>query len=114
MRKTRTMKNDDIKKNPALEIDATPPRFLSIVEGYLMSNYPMDRGNFDPRKMEVRTSQEIVLDLAEMADMDLNDVADCMVWLGYRTIITDNKVGWLLGRVEALENGRTGEGDIWN
>ena len=44
------------------------------------------------------TSQEIILDLVDMVDIELNDVAEAMMFLGYRTIIHDGKVGWLLER----------------
>ena len=56
---------------------------------------------FDPTdrtRFRILTSQEIVLELADMVDMELNDVAEAMMFLGYRTIISDGKVGWLLQR----------------
>ncbi len=37
------------------------------------------------------SSQEIILELADMVDMEMNDVADAMVFLGYRTIIHEGK-----------------------
>lgn len=73
------------------------PRFASIIEGYLTGYCPMNRGNFNPKTMTIRTSQEIITDLAEMVDIELNEVADAMIYLGYCTVISDHKVGWLLG-----------------
>lgn len=73
------------------------PRFTAIIEGYLTGYHPMNRGNFNPQAMTIRTSQEIITDLAEMVDIELNDVAEAMLHLGYSTIISDHKVGWLLG-----------------
>jgi len=73
------------------------PQFASLIEGYLMDYKPMNRSNYDPKHMVIRTSQEIILDLADMVDLSLNEVAEAMTYLGYCTIVYDHKVGWLLG-----------------
>lgn len=73
------------------------PRFTPIIRGYLSGYSPMDRGNFNPRTAVIRTSIEIINDLAEMVDIDTNDVAEAMLYLGYKTVVSDHKVGWLLG-----------------
>lgn len=77
------------------------PRFTAIIQGYLAGYRPMNRGNFNPKKMTIRTSQEIIGDLAEMVDIELNDVAEAMLHLGYCTAVSDHKVGWLLGIIDA-------------
>ena len=76
------------------------PKFLGVIEGFINTQYRPTRGfNPDDRKrFRIMTSQEIILDLADMVDMELNDVAAAMMHLGYRTIIHDGKVGWLLER----------------
>lgn len=76
------------------------PRFLGVVEGFINSQY-RPAGTFDPNEHQrflLMTSQEIILDLADMVDMELNDAAEAMLALGYRTTILDGKVGWLLER----------------
>lgn len=76
------------------------PKFLGVIEGYINTQYHPTRG-FNPNdrtRFRIMTSQEIILDLADMVDMELNDVAEAMMFLGYRTIIHDGKVGWLLER----------------
>lgn len=75
------------------------PQFAALIEGYLMHYRPMGRGKFDPKRMEIRTSQEIAGDLSDMVDITLNEVAEAMQHLGYTTCIWEHKVGWLLGRV---------------
>lgn len=42
------------------------------------------------------TSQEIVLELADMVDLELNDVASCMTALGYICGSYDGKLGWFV------------------
>lgn len=81
------------------ESEDPKPRFLGVIEGYINSRYQPTRA-FDPgsNMFRIVTSQEIVLELADMVDMELNDVADAMLHLGYRTIISDGEVGWLLQR----------------
>ena len=76
------------------------PKFLGVIEGFINTQYRPTRGfNPDDRKhFRIMTSQEIILELADMVDMELNDVAAAMMHLGYRTIIHDDKVGWLLER----------------
>lgn len=76
------------------------PKFLGVIEGYINTQYHPTRG-FNPNdrtRFRIMTSQEIILDLADMVDMELNDVAEAMMFLGYRAIIHDGKVGWLLER----------------
>ncbi len=63
-----------------------------------MDYEPIGLGNFDAGLIEVRTSQEIVGDLAEMVDIGLNEVAESMLWLGYRTVRSEGKTGWMLRR----------------
>lgn len=91
---------DNNRKASDLEPDADKPKFLGVIEGYINTQYHPTRG-FNPadrRNFRIMTSQEIILDLADMVDMGLNDVAEAMMYLGYRTIIHDGKVGWLLER----------------
>ncbi|MCM1141779.1 MAG: hypothetical protein NC453_24680 [Muribaculum sp.] len=95
--------NESIHKLNINHMDETNekevPRFAAVIEGYLCGYRPMNRGNFDPKRMEIRTSQEIAGDLAEMVDIELNEVAEAMQYLGYCTAVGDHKVGWLLGVV---------------
>ena len=89
------------KNNSEESREQTPatPKFLGVIEGFINTLYHPTRG-FNPhdRRFRIMTSQEIILDLADMVDMELNDVAEAMMHLGYRTIIHDGKVGWLLER----------------
>lgn len=93
------MSTEDINEQ-AQDSEAGKPKFLGVIEGFINSEYHPTRGfNPDDRKhFRIMTSQEIILDLADMVDMGLNDVAEAMMFLGYRTIIHDGKVGWLLER----------------
>lgn len=95
------MKTEENNKSRQGKKSAAPrPRFLGVIEGFINTQYhPARAYNPDDRKhFRIMTSQEIILDLADMVDMELNDVADAMMYLGYRTIIYDSKVGWLLER----------------
>lgn len=95
------MKTEGNNKSRQGKKSAAPrPRFLGVIEGFINTQYRPSRAyNPDDRKhFRIMTSQEIILDLADMVDMELNDVADAMMYLGYRTIIYDSKVGWLLER----------------
>lgn len=93
------MSTEDINEQEQAA-EARKPKFLGVIEGFINSQYHPTRGfNPDDRKhFRIMTSQEIILDLADMVDMELNDVAEAMMFLGYRTIIHDGKVGWLLER----------------
>lgn len=94
--------NNNIPMDEQESLNLKPP-FTDIIEGYLNGYRPMNRDNFNAKTMEVRTSQEIIIDLADMVDIELNEVAAAMSWLGYKTCVIDHKVGWLLGRSEASE-----------
>ena len=66
-----------------------------IVNGYLAENsIPATPG--DRTHTHVISSQEILLDLADMADVSINDVAQAMKSLGYITARREGKVGWLV------------------
>ncbi len=90
--------NNDINNTP--EQGAELPPFLNIVEGYLwgINGQPTGKhpASIDLKRLRVITSQEIVLDLADMADLDLNDVARCMSYLGYVCGSADGKLGWFV------------------
>lgn len=91
---------DNNCKEPEMDPAPNKPKFLGVIEGFINTQYRPSRG-FNPddrRNFRIMTSQEIILDLADMVDMELNDVAEAMMYLGYRTIIYDGKVGWLLQR----------------
>lgn len=95
MEKTKQMKTDG-------ETGARKaPEFAPIVAGYLAGEYePMDWRRQDEGPTEtrwiLRSSQEIQLELADMADLELNDVATAMLYLGYRTATAEGKTGWLM------------------
>lgn len=75
------------------------PKFLGVIEGYINTDWcPARMFHPDDARFRIMSSQEIILELADMVDMEMNDVADAMVFLGYRTIIHEGKVGWLLKR----------------
>lgn len=92
------MKTEENNIEQAREQTARKPKFLGVVEGFINSQYrPTRVYNPDDRRLfRIMTSQEIILELADMVDMELNDVAEAMSFLGYRTILCDGKVGWLL------------------
>lgn len=94
------MKTEENNIEQSREQAPAVPKFLGVIEGYISTQYRPTRG-FNPhdRRFQIMTSQEIILDLADMVDMELNDVAEAMMFLGYRTIIHDGKVGWLLERL---------------
>ena len=100
---------NNIKKSTSMNTDNTTPdktstadtpRFLGVIDGYINSEWRPARGYNpdDRRNFCIKTSQEIILDLADMVDIELNDVAAAMMHLGYRTIIIEGKAGWLLQR----------------
>lgn len=94
------MNTENNNHNNISEPDPNKPKFLGVIEGFINSRYQPTR-HFNPddhRNFRIMTSQEIILDLADMVDMELNDVAEAMMYLGYRTIVSDGKVGWLLHR----------------
>lgn len=76
----------------------TKPAYISIIEGYLSADWaPAKKADTDtPTRFRIMTSQEIVLELADMADLELNDVAEAMTSLGYCACTCDGKVGWLM------------------
>lgn len=94
------MTTEDNSKDPGMAPDSNKPKFLGVIEGFINTQYRPSRGYNpnDRRTFRIMTSQEIILDLADMVDMGLNDVAEAMIYLGYRTIVYDGKVGWLLQR----------------
>lgn len=94
-----------MKKESSAPEECPAPQFAPIIEGYLSASgfAPMNRGNFKPKGMVIRSSQEIILDLADMVDLSLNDVAESMLHLGYCTCVSEDKVGWLLGSVRSGE-----------
>lgn len=94
-----------MKKDSSAPEERPVPQFASIIEGYLSASgfTPMNRDNFNPKGMAIRSSQEIILDLADMVDLSLNDVAESMLYLGYCTCVSEDKVGWLLGSVRSGE-----------
>lgn len=89
---------DEPGKASEMEPVSNKPKFLGVIEGFINSRYQPTRASNpdDHRDFRVMTSQEIILDLADMVDMELNDVAEAMMCLGYHTTVSGNKVGWLL------------------
>lgn len=71
------------------------PKFLGLIEGYLGGEYEPVRV-FIPGHHRVVSSQEILIELADMADLELNDVVNAMTYLGYRVTRYDGKIGWVL------------------
>lgn len=71
------------------------PQFLGLIEGYLGGEYEPVRV-FIPGRHRVVSSQEILIELADMADLELNDVVNAMTYLGYRVTRYDGKIGWVL------------------
>lgn len=90
--------NNDINNAPQQAAELPP--FLNIVEGYLwgINGQPTGKtpGSFNTKHLRVITSQEIVLELADMVDLELNDVAKCMTALGYVCGSADGKLGWFV------------------
>ena len=74
---------------------STPPFLQTILEGCLSGYAPADAAD-DANACRVVSSQEILLDLADMADISLNDLAATMARLGYSATRRDGKVGWLI------------------
>lgn len=74
------------------------PTFADIIKGYLQPEFrPV--ADIDPEAIatyRVMTSQEILLDLADMVELSINEVAESMTLLGYHTAKIDGKVGWLM------------------
>ncbi len=74
------------------EQEPAAPKFLGVIEGFINTEWMPTRG-FNPDdiiRFRILTSQEIIIDLADMAQ--------AMIYLGYRTIVYEGKVGWLLER----------------
>lgn len=81
------------------EHEDVQPAFLPIVQGSLwgINGKPQTLATaIDIKRTRIITSQEIVLELADMADMELNDVAACMTYLGYVCGSYEGKIGWLI------------------
>lgn len=90
-------KTHKIKKNSSA---TTSPDFCNLVQGYLWSINGQP-GSPKPESPDLTrttaiTSQEIVLALADMADININDVAASMTHLGYICGAIDGKLGWLV------------------
>lgn len=66
-----------------------------IIKGYL-EDVSGPATSDEQTDTHVISSQEILLDLADMADVSINDVAQTMKSLGYITARRDGKVGWLV------------------
>ena len=101
MKKTKKMEKTKQMKTDGETGARKAPEFAPIVAGYLAGEYePMDwrRPGEGPTECSwvLRCSQELQLELAEMADLELNDVATAMLWLGYRTATSEGKTGWLM------------------
>lgn len=94
--------NTEENKTTDSATEAAPekPRFLGVIEGFINTEWMPTRGFIpdDITRFRILTSQEIIIDLADMVDIELNDVAQAMIYLGYRTIVYEGKVGWLLER----------------
>ena len=98
---TNHMNTEEDKMSAAADTESeSRPRFLDVIEGVINAEWRPTRGfNPDDRhRFRILSSQDIVLQLADMVDMELNDVAEAMLFLGYRTIVYDGSVGWLLER----------------
>lgn len=74
------------------------PTYANIIKGYLEPEYrPVtDIDTEAVATYRVMTSQEILLDLADMIELSINEVAEAMTLLGYQTSKIDGKVGWLM------------------
>lgn len=76
------------------------PPFCNVVEGYLrgIDGEPAGRtpDTLGLWKTKAITSQEIVIATADMADLDINDVAASMTYLGYSCGLMEGKLGWLV------------------
>lgn len=92
--------NNDIDKEEELGENTPPPAFLTIVQGYLWGINGSPIRNIDDaiksKHTRVLTTQDILLELADMADMELNNVTACMAYLGYICGRVDGKLGWLI------------------
>lgn len=76
------------------------PAYVGIIEAFLSADWEPTRtvDTDDTTRFRIMTSQEIVLELADMVDLELNDVAEAMASLGYCACTYDGKLGWLLQR----------------
>ena len=93
------MKTEENNIEKSQEQVPVTPKFLGVIEGYINSEWHPTRAfHPDRTRFRIMTSQEILTELAEMVDMELNDVAESMIHLGYRTIMYEGKIGWLLER----------------
>ena len=95
------MMNNEQATTPQHQEGRRAPEFAPVIAGYLAGIYaPMDwrRPGEGPTETRwiLRSSQEIQLELADMADLELNDVATAMLYLGYRTATAEGKTGWLM------------------
>lgn len=98
---TTKMNNEQTPASTPSQEGRRAPEFAPVIAGYLAGIYaPMDwrRPGEGPTETRwiLRSSQEIQLELADMADLELNDVAAAMLYLGYRTATAEGKTGWLM------------------
>lgn len=75
------------------------PGCLVVLADYIGAFVPADDPNEPGGGVEVRTSMDIVLDLADMASIEINDVSTAMAAAGFRmTVHADRGIGWLMKR----------------
>lgn len=76
-----------------------PNSALPVIAGFLADCVPATPST-PADTLQLMTSSEIAQALADIVDLEVDEVADCMISLGYRIFRSDFKIGWGLERKE--------------
>lgn len=72
--------------------------WLRVLTDYLMCFSPVDAPT---PGVEIKSTDEIINDLASMADMESNPVADTIASMGFRSYHSPQGIhGWLMKRID--------------
>ncbi len=79
------------------ENNPTPPYYVSILEAWLRQWEPTE-DHLHP-EVKIKTSEDIVMELADMVDLSIIDVAKLMQVLGLKPVyLRDGRHGWAMRR----------------
>lgn len=92
-------KNDYLNKLAVLRNDA-PPMAIPLLD-YLKNYYPMDKYDGVIEKSSSTIQQE----LADIVDLEINDITIYMVEAGYEVVINQWAPCWNMGAIDDEEKG---------
>lgn len=91
--------SDIVTVSPAVTPVDSP--VVNMIHGFICRDFePTDTfDSSDPGKYLILSTQDIIIEMVDMADLELNDVAAAMHQLGFHTVRYEDHVGWLLKKV---------------